>query len=150
MKKTNKPLTPKQKQLVVRKRYLANFRRYLSLNSTAGGLGDILEFNAFELRTYVENLWMPGMDWENYGSHWCVDHIVGLKYFDCFSLKDMKLCWSHINLMPAFMGDNHAKGYAPEISEKMLHKLPESATRTMLLDKIKPLISEFRLYYERG
>lgn len=149
MKNKKKYLTPKQKQLAIRKRHLINFRRYLSLKATAGSLEDHLDMNAFELREYIESLWLNGMNWENYGQYWCVDHIVGLKYFDSTSIKDMKLCWSHYNLMPAFLSDNHAKGYAPEISEKMLLKLPDTVIVRMLIIKARKHINEFESYYSR-
>lgn len=149
MNKKKKFLTPKQKQLAIRVRHLVNFRRYLSLKSTAGSLEDHLDMNAFELRAYLESLWLPNMNWENYGSVWCVDHIVGLKYFDSTALKEMRLCWSHHNLMPAYLGDNHCKGYSPEVSERMLLKLPQTPTVQRLLEKARGHIAEFEIYYER-
>lgn len=147
--KAKKFLTPKQKQLAVRKKYLTNFRGYLSLRTGSGSLGEVLSMNAWELREYIQSLWLPQMSWKNYGKVWCVDHIVGLKYFDAFSAKEMKLCWNNYNLIPAYLGDNHAKGYAPEISEKMLLKLPQTVPVKMLLEKARKHIKEFSVYYER-
>lgn len=144
-------LTPKQKQLALRKRHLASFRNFLSLKGTGSAIDDFLDMNVWELRNYIQSMWLPMMKWGNYGEVWCVDHIIGLKYFDAFSRKEMQLCWNHYNLIPAYLGDNHAKGYAPEISEKMLLLLPPTEiTVQRLLAKARKHILEFNVYYERN
>lgn len=138
-------LTPKQKQLSVRKRHLITFRRYLALKSGDSALDDYLDMNAFELREYIQGMWQEGMTWENYGTVWVVDHIVPLAYFDSFSRKDMKLCWCHYNLQPTFYLDNHIKGYSPDVSVKMLETLPN----VTLVQMLKSKVSEFDKVYDK-
>jgi hypothetical protein len=150
MKGKEKVLTPKQRQLEVRKRMLLSFRRYLALEGNGRHVRDHMDMNAPELRIYVESLWQPGMNWQNYRKTWCIDHIIGMKYFDVFDLYgDMRLCWNHYNLMPSFLDHNHCKGYAPEVSDKMLSMLPDVIWVRMLRERLQRHIDEFQPYYER-
>lgn len=144
-----KLLTIKQGHKNIRARHLVSFRRYLALKGSGDSVRDFLNMNAFELREHIESQWLDGMNWDNYGWFWCVDHIVALKYFDPTNFGEMEVCWSHYNLIPAYMGDNHAKGYAPEISEKMLLRLPDVPMVRVLIDKARRHILEFEPYYNR-
>lgn len=139
--------TPKQKQLQVRKRQLTDFRRFVRLVGEGSIVHEYIGMNAFEFRNYIEGQWLPGMNWSNYGSFWCIDHIVALKYFDVFSRKDMLLCWNYNNLKPSLLGDNHAKGYCVEVSEKILKGLPKNAIVYLLLKKIDSYKNMFHVYY---
>lgn len=147
MKKQKKFLTPKQKQLSVRKRQLISFRRWLALDGNGDAIYDYVDLGVFEMRKYIESHWLDGMNWENYKQVWCVDHIIGLQQFDVFDRRDMKLCWNHYNLQPAWMWDNHAKGYAPEIAEKMLKSLPQTVWVQRLLEKVSKTSDQFFKYY---
>jgi 5-methylcytosine-specific restriction endonuclease McrA len=149
MLKSKKFLTEKQKFAYRRKLQLQNFGDWVSLRGHGDHVAEYVELNAWELREYLESLWQDGMTWENYRKEWCVDHIVALKYFDPFNFKDMELCWNYNNLVPATMGHNHAKGYAPEVSERMLMVLPESLIINRLLEKARTHIEEFEVYYLR-
>lgn len=146
---TKKFLTKKQRFKQIRARHLTAFRRYISLKGSASAIEDYLSMNAFELREHFEALWLDGMDWDSYGTFWVVDHIVALKYFDPTNINDMKLCWHHSNLVPAYWNDNHAKGYAPEISAKMLLQFPQTPTVQRLLEKSQTHVQEFENYYQR-
>ena len=149
MKSTLRPLTPKQKQLQVRKRLLISFRRFLSLRGTGGAVYPYLDMNALELRASIESKWLLGMSWDNYGTFWVVDHVVGLAFFDVFNENDMKLCWSYHNLNPSYYIDNHLKGHNPETAEKLLSTMYQSVTVRALREKIKETAKFFQPYYQR-
>lgn len=149
MAKQKKFLTLKQGYKVIRAKQLASFRRYLSLNGSGSAVTDFLNMNAWELREYVESLWGEGMNWENYGEVWVVDHIIPLKFFDPTNFGEMEVCWCHYNLMPSFSADNHVKGCAPEVAVKMLQSLPDVPMVRVLLDKANVHAEEFERYYER-
>ena len=149
MKSTLRPLTPKQKQLQVRKKLLISFRRYLSLNGSGVAVSRYMDMNAFELREYVESKWLSGMTWGNYGTVWVVDHVVGLAFFDVFDKNDMELCWSYHNLSPSYYIDNQIKGHNPETAEKLLSSMYQSAIVKSLRGKIEKAAKMFQPYYER-
>lgn len=143
-----KTLTPKQKQLFIRKRHLISFRRFLSLSGSGDAVYDYLDMNAFELRHYIESKWQTGMSWDNYRIDWCVDHIVGLKYFNVFNISEMRLCWSYNNLTPCWISDNHAKGYCLEVTKKQLIGLKQNSTTILLLRHINKSSKMFDPYYK--
>lgn len=140
-------MTEKQRFKQIRARHLASFRRYVSLQGEASAMDDYLNMNAFELRDYLSSQWQPGMNWENYGKVWVVDHIVALKYFDPTDRKEMKLCWHSDNPQPSFYMDNHAKGCCVEVTEGILLGLKPSSTVKLLLEKIESVKDMFEPYY---
>lgn len=142
--------TPKQQQIDIKKRHLISFRRWLSLEGNGDAIRDFVDLNAFELREYIESLWLEGMNWENYRSFWVIDHIVALKYFNALDIKEMKLCWNHYNLHPTYTSDNHAKGYNPETSKKLLLSMPQTPSVKMLIEKVDTVVDIFEPYYNRG
>ena len=67
---------------------------------------------------HLESKFDDKMTWDNYGSYWHVDHIVGVANFNYTSYEDeaFKKCWSLENLQPLYGVDNLKKG--DTISEK--------------------------------
>jgi len=63
-----------------------------------------------ELKSHLENLFQPGMSWENYGK-WEIDHIIPKCFFKFKTTKDVefKYCWSLNNLQPLWKKDNRSK-----------------------------------------
>lgn len=82
----------------------ANVSKY---RSTFDTLGYTLE----ELMKHLENQFVDGMSWDNYGE-WHVDHIRPMSSFEFESVDDpeFKVCWSLDNLQPLWGPDNLSKG----------------------------------------
>ncbi len=140
-------MTPKHRQLLIRKCQLISFRRFLSLEGNGDAVQEFIGMNAWELREYMESKWMPGMNWGNYKEEWVVDHIVGLKYFDLQNLNERFLCWNYNNLKPTYLWDNHAKGYCVEITEKELSGLTQNIWVQRLRAHISDKVEMFERYY---
>lgn len=68
-------------------------------------------YTADDLKQHLERQFAKGMTWENYGTHWHVDHIVPVSSFDCSSVDDpaFKACWALSNLRPLWVKDNLSK-----------------------------------------
>jgi len=71
---------------------------------------DILGYTLETLMAHLENLFLPGMTWENYGQ-WHVDHIVPLAAhnYETPDDHDFKRAWSISNLQPLWAFDNISK-----------------------------------------
>ncbi len=64
-----------------------------------------------ELRKYLENLFKPGMTWENYGQNgWVVDHYWPICEFDLTDPQQQLACFNFRNLQPLWYEENKKKG----------------------------------------
>jgi len=55
-----------------------------------------------ELKLYIEKQFILGMDWNNWGEIWEVDHIKACAKFDLTNMEHQKQCFHYTNLMPRF------------------------------------------------
>jgi hypothetical protein len=64
------------------------------------------------LRAHLEAQFLPGMEWDNWGSVWELDHIRPVSGFRYISLDDplFREAWHLDNLRPLWRADNQAKG----------------------------------------
>lgn len=65
------------------------------------------------LRQHIQNQFLPGMTWENYGNDvnkWSIDHIIPLSHFDLFDTNEMMKANHYTNLRPLWHIDNMKKG----------------------------------------
>ena len=64
-----------------------------------------------ELMAHLETQFKEGMTWDNYGSHWHIDHIRPKSWFIYESVNDeqFKQCWALSNLQPLEADINHTK-----------------------------------------
>ena len=76
---------------------------------------DILNYSPTELRTHIESLWEPDMNWDNYGTLWNIDHIKPLDAFNflnedgSINYDAIKEANALINLRPMYSNDNFSK-----------------------------------------
>lgn len=72
---------------------------------------DILTFTIPELRNHLQSLWLPEMNWDNYGKRgWHIDHKKPISSFDMSDPEEIKKCWALDNLQPLWWRDNLVKG----------------------------------------
>jgi len=69
-----------------------------------------------ELRTHIESTFLDGMNWENYGSGWHIDHIIPCSAFNMLDENDRLACFYYKNLQALWAVDNIRKSdsYNPE------------------------------------
>lgn len=60
------------------------------------------------LKLYLENLFVNGMNWDNYGK-WHIDHIKPCASFDLTKIEEQKKCFHYSNLQPLWAIDNLKK-----------------------------------------
>jgi 5-methylcytosine-specific restriction endonuclease McrA len=61
-----------------------------------------VDYSLDQLIIHLEKQFKEGMDWDNYGSYWEVDHIIPIAVFNFKSSNniDFKKCWNLKNLQP--------------------------------------------------
>lgn len=63
-----------------------------------------------QLAEHLELQFKKGMSWDNYGSHWHVDHIIPVSKFDHTDEDQVFACWHWTNLQPLEAAENMSKG----------------------------------------
>ncbi|NBX97565.1 hypothetical protein EBQ81_01710 [bacterium] len=92
-----------------------NLRRRINYAITNGkkatNTTDLLGCSLEEFRIYIENLWLDGMSWKNYGMFgWHLDHIIPCASFDLSDPEQQKKCFHYSNVQPLWAKDNWSKG----------------------------------------
>jgi len=91
-------------------------------------------------KVHVEQQFIEGMDWENYGD-WHIDHIVPLSCAD--TEEELKFLCHYTNLQPLWAVDNLAKSntYIKEINySKVLKKHPEPEILNAIVNRSQIVI----------
>lgn len=63
---------------------------------------DLLGTTIPELKTYLEEHFLPTMTWDNYGTLWHIDHIKPCSSFDLNNEGEQRKCFHYTNLQPLF------------------------------------------------
>ena len=71
---------------------------------------DLVGCSLADFRSHIEKHFKHGMTWENYGTHWHVDHTIPVSSFDHNDPKQLKQCWHWTNLRPMTATRNLRKG----------------------------------------
>lgn len=71
----------------------------------------LVDYTIDELKLHLQKKFKIGMNWENYGKVWHIDHIKPVSHFNFSSRDDddFKKCWSLDNLQPLFKHENLSK-----------------------------------------
>jgi hypothetical protein len=75
--------------------------------------------SAKELCAWIEKQFADGMNWDNYGTHWHIDHIVPLSHFDLTNLEHRMRANHYTNLRPLEAFKNMSRGNRIEGSIQM-------------------------------
>jgi len=70
---------------------------------------EYLGCNIEEFRKHIEDQFIEGMSWDNYGVDWQIDHIIPIKYGNP-SLDDVIQRLHYTNTQPLWSSENAAKG----------------------------------------
>ncbi len=58
---------------------------------------------------HLEARFKPGMNWENYGKVWEIDHKIPCAFFDLSQESQQRACFNYQNLQPLFVFENRQK-----------------------------------------
>lgn len=61
------------------------------------------------LREWLEFNFAEGMNWENYGIYWSIDHVIPVHKFDLTNETEKLICWNWSNLFPETVHFNSTK-----------------------------------------
>jgi len=88
-----------------------------------------LPYTPVQLREHIESQFEDWMTWDNYGSHWHIDHIYPQSRlpYDSFDHPNFQKCWALENLQPLEKFENLRKSNKI-IFNKLLDKSVQSVT----------------------
>ncbi len=96
-------------------RAVANMRTRLKLLMKTARRGGASVKSSFigcstsQLAKHLESKFKRGMTWDNYGTHWHVDHVIPCASFDHTDSNHVARCWHWTNLEPLEASANIAK-----------------------------------------
>jgi hypothetical protein len=70
---------------------------------------EYLGCNMEEYTQYIENKFTPGMDWNNHGTYWEIDHILPIDSFDLNIEENLYKCFHYLNTQPLEKTKNREK-----------------------------------------
>ncbi len=90
----------------LRSRLFMAIRNGCKTGSAVRDLGCSIE----ELKSYLFDKFKPGMTWDNYGSHWHIDHVLPLNHFNLRDRDELLVACNFKNLQPLWAKENFSKG----------------------------------------
>ena len=85
-------------------------RMALRQGNSRSKLWKLIGVSGEEFRTHLEEQWKSGMNWENFGSSWCVALIIPKRKFDLTKQKDVRICFHPDNVLPRWRAEVIGKG----------------------------------------
>jgi hypothetical protein len=77
---------------------------------------ELLGCSVEQVIAHLQSLWLPGMNWENYGIYrqdgpmtWHIDHMLPCAAFDLTKPEEQRKCFHWSNLQPLWAIDNMVK-----------------------------------------
>ena len=101
----------------------ASFRQgMLSSVLTTKGIWQYLPYTNLQAREHIESLFSAGMEWQNHGDVWEIDHIDPLAHlaYTCESNENFKKVWDIANIQPLLISANRSKS-SIYMDEKWIH-----------------------------
>lgn len=71
---------------------------------------ELLGCTIAEFRAHLESRFTDGMTWENYGTHWHIDHKRPCASFDLSQPEQQRQCFHYSNMQPLGASQNISKG----------------------------------------
>ena len=106
-----------------KKRLQIALRRQYFLPSNGKEISTLLGISKQGFIDHVNKFLLDGMQVENFGKVWGLDHIVPVEIFDLSNVNDKKLCYNYLNIIPMFNVDNRMKGASIHFSLEKLKSL---------------------------
>lgn len=70
---------------------------------------NILGISIYEFKIWIESQFYGGMDWDNYGKIWSLDHVYPCSLFDLRHEYEQKICFHWFNYQPILIKENIRK-----------------------------------------
>ena len=106
-----------------KKKLQISLRRYYATNNPSKEISEFVNLSKEEFKNYINNKFIDGMNENNFGSLWGLDHLVPVELFDLDNIEELKICYNFLNIIPMFNNDNRLKGCSIHFSIIMLNRM---------------------------
>ena len=72
---------------------------------------------------WIQSQFKRGMNWNNYGTKWHIDHKVGKEFFDHRIPEQVRVCWNWRNLRPLWAKQNIRNKHNKKRRQKLAEQL---------------------------
>lgn len=96
----------------ITERLRSSFYSAVRLDLKKSSVLTLLGLSVPKFKLYIENQFLVGMDWSNWGhghGKWNLDHIIPVAAFDMSKEDEQKKCWNYMNFRPLWHRDNLMK-----------------------------------------
>jgi len=101
---------PSPVELRLIKRCRRRFEKVVKGKRSPGNTRAFIGTSLEGLQGWLELQWKPGMNWEEYGKAWHIDHKRPIASFDLTIEAEVKACFHFTNLQPLWADENIRKG----------------------------------------
>ncbi len=112
----------------IKKSIAARLRSVLTKKTTTM---NYIGCNIQYLREWFEYNFTEEMNWDNYGLHWSIDHVIPVCNFDLTNENEKLKCWNWSNMVPVSVKFNSAK-------------------KTIVLEQVEKVVSKLEKFKEEG
>ncbi|HEX2900701.1 MAG TPA: hypothetical protein VHS96_13345, partial [Bacteroidia bacterium] len=98
----------RQEHVAIKQNLSRRIRHALGKNRKICSSSEYTGCSIPELKRHLENLFQPGMTWENRGE-WEIDHIRPCASFDLIDPEQQRCCFHYSNLQPLWRAQNRQK-----------------------------------------
>ena len=105
-----------------KKQLQQQLNRYYSTDLPCKELNKIIGISKNDFKIWIEDHFVGGMDNENYGKIWQLDHIVPGHFFNFDNQEDINICFNYMNIIPMLNNDNRLKSGSTHFSLKVIEK----------------------------
>lgn len=146
----NRVETEYEKKLKIKKQQQSAFRRFIRGQATPIKIREWIGLNFLEIKLLLESRMQSTMNWQNYGTHWVVDHIAPFWIFDITDERDLRLLWHPDNLLPLVWKDNNHKQGDLRFSLLLLtRRTYSSITTERLIERLEREIKNQEKYLSK-
>lgn len=95
----------------IKHNFRSRFSMLLKQNKTykTNSVINLLGCSLDELKQHLEFQFRDGMNFENHGTIWEIDHIKPCSKFDLTNIEEQKICFHYTNLQPLYKQENRKK-----------------------------------------
>jgi hypothetical protein len=110
-----KTLTPGLVKSREKRKWQIALRRYVLERNPCHQYAPYFGLDINHFRLWIENQFVEGQSWENFGKDWQFEHIVPVAYFNFDEEQDLRLCWNFINITLGSVAGNESTRFIPDL-----------------------------------